>query len=233
MRSMIWLRLGAGPLAFAAALGLAISTTSAQQFPAQDIHFFCGFPPGSGADVLVRYFAEKIRPLTGKNIIVENKVGAGGNIAMEYVARSKPDGYTVFVHAASGVAAFMSLRKVPSVDVAKEIQVAGTINRQPYMIAVHSNTPYKTLADLTAVLKEKGDKGSYGSAISSGTITAEYYKQAFGLKTVEVPYRAGPDIANDLASGHLDFASIDPVVGLEYAETRANGGFLRLAAGNA
>ena len=58
-----------------------MTAASAQQFPAQDIHFFCGFPPGSGADVLVRYFAEKVRPLTGKNIIVENKVGAGGNIA--------------------------------------------------------------------------------------------------------------------------------------------------------
>src|SRR4029078_13209897 len=96
-------------MAFAAALSLAISKTSAQQFPTQDIHFFCGFPPGSGADVLVRYFAEKVRPLTGKNIVVENKVGAGGNIAMEHVARTKPDGYNVFVQAGSGAAAFMSL----------------------------------------------------------------------------------------------------------------------------
>ena len=53
------------------------------QYPAQDIHFICAFPPGSGADVLVRFFAEKVRPLTGKNIIVENRAGAGGNIALD------------------------------------------------------------------------------------------------------------------------------------------------------
>ena len=214
MTNLKWAHYGAAPLAFAAALGLAVTSASAQQFPAQDIHFFCGFPPGSGADVLVRYFAEKVRPLTGKNIVVENKVGAGGNIAMEHVARSKPDGYNVFVQAGSGAAAFMSLRKEPSIDVAKQIQIAGTINRQPYMIVVHSSKPYKTLADLTAVLKEKGDKGSYGSANPSSTITAEFYKQTMGLKTVEVPYRTGQDMVNDVASGQLEFASADPVQAL-------------------
>ena len=70
----------------AAALPLS---AQAQQYPNQDIHFICAFPPGSGADVLVRYFAEQVRPLTGKSIIVENKSGAGGNIAMEYVAQAK------------------------------------------------------------------------------------------------------------------------------------------------
>jgi len=214
MTSVTWLRRGAGLLAFSAAFGLAITAAPAQQFPTQDIHFFCGFPPGSGADVLVRYFAEKVRPLTGKNIVVENKVGAGGNIAMEHVARSKPDGYNVFVQAGSGAAAFMSLRKEPSIDVAKQIQIAGTINRQPYMIAVHSSKPYKTLAELTAVLKEKGDKGSYGSANPSSTITAEFYKQTLGLKTVEVPYRTGQDMVNDVASGQLEFVSADPVQAL-------------------
>src|SRR5919201_641619 len=110
-------------------LAAAPMSAQAQSYPNQDVHFICAFPPGSGADVLVRYFAEKVRPLTGKTVIVENKPGAGGHIALEYVARAKPDGYTVFVHAGSGVAASMSLLKAPSVDVVKQIQIAGTINR--------------------------------------------------------------------------------------------------------
>ena len=69
-----------------AGLAIAPALPARQQYPAQDIHFICAFPPGSGADVLVRYFAEKVRPLTGKNVIVENRSGAGGNIAIEYVA---------------------------------------------------------------------------------------------------------------------------------------------------
>src|SRR3954470_21008274 len=105
----------AAPLAAAVALVFAPCPSPAQQYPTQDIHFICAFPPGSGADVLVRYFAEKVRPLTGKTIIVENKPGAGGHIALEYVARAKPDGYTVFVHAGSGAAAAMSLVKNPQV----------------------------------------------------------------------------------------------------------------------
>src|SRR5262245_5467134 len=158
----------------------------AQSYPNQDIHFICAFPPGSGADVLVRYFGEKVRPLTGKNVIVENKPGAGGHIALEYVARAKPDGYTVFVHAGSGAAASMSLLKAPSVDVSKQIQIAGTINRQPYMIVVHQSKPYKTLAELTAAMKEKGDKATYGTSNPSSTILAEIYRNATGVKAAQV-----------------------------------------------
>ncbi|MGZ3409184.1 MAG: Bug family tripartite tricarboxylate transporter substrate binding protein [Xanthobacteraceae bacterium] len=205
-------------VAFAAAACFAVTSASAQQYPANDIHFICGFPPGSGADVLVRYFAEKVRPLTGKNIIVENKVGAGGAIGMEYAMRAKPDGYTVFVHAGSGVAASMSLLKNPPIDVAKQVQIAGTINRQPYMIVVQSDKPYKSLADLTAVLKEKGDKGTYGTSNPSSTILAETYKNAMGLKTVEVDYKTGADMVNDLASGALDFGAADPVQALSMAK---------------
>jgi tripartite-type tricarboxylate transporter receptor subunit TctC len=204
----------AGPLAFAAAIGLAATTASAQQYPTQDIHFICAFPPGSGADVLVRYFAEKVRPLSGKNIIVENKVGAGGYIGLEYSARAKPDGYTVFVHAGSGAAAAMSLLKNPSIDVGKQIQIAGTINRQPYMIVVQSSKPYKTLADLTAAMKAKGDKATYGTSNPSSTILAEIYKNTTGVSAVQVDYKTGSDMVNDLQSGALDFAAADPVQAL-------------------
>jgi tripartite-type tricarboxylate transporter receptor subunit TctC len=88
-----------------AALGVMQGTVRAQDYPSQDIRFICGFPAGSGADVLVRYFGEKVRPFANRTIIVENKVGAAGNIAAVYTARSKPDGHTVYVHAASAIAA--------------------------------------------------------------------------------------------------------------------------------
>src|SRR6185436_8401058 len=86
-----------------------------------------------------------------------------------------------------------------------------TINQQPYMIVVQANKPHKSLADLTAVLKEKGDKGTYGTSNNSSTILAEFYLNTFGLKTVRVEYRTGNEMVNDLASGALEFASADPV----------------------
>ena len=116
----------------------------AQAYPSQDIRLICAFPPGSGADVLVRYFAEKLRPVAGRTVIVENKSGAGGNIATEYVARAKPDGHTIYVHAATAVAANQHLFKKPPVDAAKAIQIAASINRQPFMLVVDAKSPYKT-----------------------------------------------------------------------------------------
>src|SRR6476646_1423811 len=94
----------------------------AQDYPSQDIRFICGFPPGSGADVFVRYFAEKLRPIAGRTVIVENKPGAASNIATEYVAKSKPDGHTIYPFAVTTVAASMHLFKKPPVDVGKALR---------------------------------------------------------------------------------------------------------------
>lgn len=188
--------------------------TWAQSYPSQDIRLVCAFPAGSGADVLVRYFAEKLRPLVKATVIVENKAGAGGNIASEYVSRAKPDGHTIFVHAATAVAANMSLFKNPPVDVGKTIQVAATINRQPFMLVVDAKSPYKTVADLTAAMKKKGEAASYATAAPTGRIMGEIYKNVMGLKAVEVNYRTAPDSLNELTNGKLDFGMHDPVFSL-------------------
>jgi tripartite-type tricarboxylate transporter receptor subunit TctC len=207
--------------------GVGSSTVArAEQYPAQDIHFICAFPPGSGADVLVRYFADKVRPLTGRNVIVENRAGASGNIAIEYVSRARPDGYTVFVHGASGTAASMSLFKRPPVDVGKTIQVVATINRQPFMIMVDAKSPYRTLAELTAAMKPKGNKASYATAASFGTVVGEVYKLGTGVEAVEVNYKTAVDSLNDQLSGAIDYSVQDPVFAL--AEQRK--GDLRILA---
>jgi tripartite-type tricarboxylate transporter receptor subunit TctC len=190
---------------------------AAQQYPSRDIRFICAFPPGSGADVLVRFFAEQLRPISNRTIIVENKSGAGGNIAVEYVARSKPDGYTVFVHAGSAVAASMHLYKNPPVDVGKAITVAATINRQPFMLVVDAKSSYKSVADLTSAMKQKGDKASYAAAAPTGRIMGELYNQAAGLKAVEVNYKTAPDSINDMLSGAVDYGMHDPVFSLAQA----------------
>ena len=209
-----------------ASAALAPGNARAQTYPSQDIHFICVFPPGSGSDVLVRYFAEKVRPLTGRNIIVENKPGAAGNIGIEYVAKAKPDGYTILVHGAGGTAASMSLFKRPPVDVTKTIQLAATINRQAFMIVVDAKSPHKTLSDLTAAVKPKGDKASYATAARYGTLVGEVYKQGTGIQAVEVNYKAAGDSLNDQLSGAVDFGVHDPV----YALAQHREGRLRILA---
>src|SRR5690348_9596889 len=167
---------------------LAVATTpqaaQAEDYPSQDIRFICAFPAGSGADVIVRYFAEKVRHIAGRTIIVENKVGAAGNIAATYTARAKPDGYTVHVHAGSSVAANMHLFKHPPIDAGKELQVVATINKQPFMVMVPANSPYKTLGELTEAMKKKGDKASYAQSNTTGKVMGELYRQATGITAV-------------------------------------------------
>ena len=201
-------------VALALALGAAPIGAQAQSYPSQDIRLICAFPPGSGADVLVRYFAEKLRPIANRTVIVENKSGAGGNIAMEYVARAKPDGYTIFVHAATAVAANQHLFKKPPIDAAKTIQIAASINRQPFMLVVDAKSPYKTVADLTEAMKKKGDKASYATAAPTGTIMGEIYKDVTKITAVEVNYKTAPDSLNEMLSGKIDFGMHDPVFSL-------------------
>jgi tripartite-type tricarboxylate transporter receptor subunit TctC len=206
--------LGAGAVASAAVLLAGVGDARAQDYPSQDIRLICAFPAGSGADVLVRYFADKLRPIAGRTVIVDNKAGAGGNIAQEYVAKSKPDGHTIFVHAATAVAANQHLFRKPPVDAAKAFQIAATINRQPWMLLVDAKSPYKTVAELTAAMKAKGEKATYATAAPTGRIMGEIYKNATGITAVEVNYKTAPDSLNEMTSGKLDYGLHDPVFSL-------------------
>jgi tripartite-type tricarboxylate transporter receptor subunit TctC len=210
-----------------AVIAVALSGPArAQPYPNQDIHLISAFPAGSGADVLVRYFAEKLRPITGHTIIVENKPGAGGNIATEYIARAKPDGYTIFVHAGNTLASNHYLIRNNPVDAGKQIQVAATINRQAFMLVVDAHRPWKTVTELTAYLKERGEKATYATAANSGVIMCAIYKELAGLKAVEVSYKMAGDSLNDMASGNVDFGCQDPV----FALSQVREGRLRILA---
>ncbi|MFL6796048.1 MAG: Bug family tripartite tricarboxylate transporter substrate binding protein [Xanthobacteraceae bacterium] len=218
MKLGLLLRIGATSCAFALASTATFAQSNpSQSYPSQDIRLICAFPPGSGADVLVRYFAEKLRPLANRTVIVENKSGAGGNIATEYVARAKPDGHTIYVHAATAVAANQHLFKRPPVDAAKALQIAASINRQPFMLVVDAKGPYTSVAELTQAMLKKGDKASYATAAPTGTIMGEIYKDATGIKAVEVNYKTAPDSINEMLSGKIDYGMHDPVFSLAQA----------------
>jgi len=209
-----------------ATLLLAATPAVAQTYPAQDIHLICGYPAGSGADIIVRYYAEKLRPLAGRPVLVDNKTGAMGNIATEYVARAKPDGHTVYLNGSGVLAASMYLFKKPPVDVGRELQVVAAVNRLATMLAVRADAPWQSLAELTAHLKQKGDKASYAAANPVSQAVGEIYKQATGVTAVQVNYKTGFDTANDVKSGAVDYAVLDPV----YALAQQREGRLRILA---
>ncbi len=213
-------------LAFGLSTGAASAQAKEPPYPSKDIHIASAFPPGSGADVLVRFFAERIRPFTEKAVLVENKAGAGGNIATEYVVRSKPDGYTMFIHAGNTLASNYHLVKNNKVDASKQIQIAATINKQAFMLVVDASKPWKNIAELTKHLKERGDKASYGTAANSGVVMCAMYKELARLQSVEVNYKMAQDTLNDMANGTVDFGCHDPV----FALSQAREGRLRILA---
>jgi len=214
-------------IAPAALAGLIIASSGVRnasaEYPSQDIHVICAFPAGSGADVLVRYFAEKLREKSGGTVIVENKPGAAGNIAAEYTVRSKPDGHTIHIHAGSSTAANFWLFRKPPFDPSKDLQVAATLNQQPFMVMVPAGSPYKNLRELTAAMKAKGDKASYAQSNTTGKVMGELYKVATGVTAVEIPYRTASDSLNDFASGRLDYGMMDP----QFAMAQSRAGRLR------
>jgi tripartite-type tricarboxylate transporter receptor subunit TctC len=189
----------------------------AQNYPSRQLSFVCAFPAGSGADVLVRYFSEKMSAVLGQTVIVENKPGANGNIAAVYTARAKPDGYTVFVHSGTSVAANTWLFKKPPIDVVKDLRGVQFINKQPFMIVVRADSPIKDIPELTAHLKDRSGAASYATTATAGKVFGESYKQMTGAQATEVSYRTGPDTMNDVTSGHVDFAVLDPVFSLSQA----------------
>ncbi len=209
----------------ASAMALPTPPAHAQEdWPAKPVRIVVPFATGGTTDIAARIVAEQLTASLKQTFIVENKAGAGGNIAAEYVSRAKPDGHVIFVHAATAVAANMSLFAKPPVDVAKTIQIAATINRQPFMVVVDAKSPHKTLADLTKAMLAKGEKASYASAASNGTVMGELYKARTGIKAVEVVYKTAVDSLNDQLSGAVDYAMHDPV----YALAQQREGRLRI-----
>lgn len=217
--------LAAVTLALAAVTGGA-NSARAQDYPSQDIRLIVGFPAGSGADIFVRYFADKLRPLAGRTVIVENKVGAASNIATEFVAKSKPDGHTLYPFAGTTVAASMHLFKKPPVDVGKALRVAATTSNLAFMLVVDAKSPYKTVADLTAAMKKKGKAANYAVAANPGRIMGAIYKDKAGLEATEVIYRTAPDSLNEIQNGRIDYGLHDAV----FATSQQRQGRLRILA---
>ncbi len=198
-------------LLLAAGLGvLAVATpVHAQDYPTREVKLICGFVAGSGADIIHRFVAKQLQAISGRTFLVENRPGAAGNIASTFVSKAKPDGYTVYPVGGSALASSVHLYKQLAFDPVNDFEPVGTILKQGWLLVVDAKSPFKTLPELTAYLKEKKDKASYSTATTNGAVMGELYKTYAGLETVQVNYKTIGDSLNDLTSGNIDFAMAD------------------------
>jgi len=190
-------------------------SAAAQDYPTHEIRSVCNFTAGSGADILVRYYSDKLSRLAGRPVIVENRPGAQGLVATDFVAKSKPDGYTIMLTPASSTLATAPhiFKQIPF-DPQKDLAPVTTVVMGPaFTIAVDAAKPYKNVDDLVKALKPKQGNGFYGTQSNSGQVTGELFKQMAGLKTTYVPYKATTDALSSLLSGEVDFLTVDATWG--------------------
>lgn len=208
----------------------AATLANAQEYPARDIRSICNFAPGSGADIIVRYYSDKLSKLAGKPVIVENKPGAAGAIATADLARSRPDGYTVMITPASStIAAAPHLFKSLPFNPDKDFTAVTTIASLSFVLLVDAAKPIKTVDELVAHLKSRPNQGFYGTSNNTGVIAAELFKHAAGLNTTYAPYKTNTQALTDLLQGTLDFLSYDAT----WASGQAKGGRVRVIAATA
>jgi tripartite-type tricarboxylate transporter receptor subunit TctC len=198
-------------LAALAVAALTGPTTAQDAYPSREIKIICGYAAGTGADVIVRIFADRLRTLTdGKPVIVENKPGALTQIAAEGVKNARPDGYTLFITAGnSTMSANPHLYKNIKYDPLKDFAPVTTLIKLPFMVVVAPQSPINSMKDLEAHLKAKGEKGTYGYPNTFSQVATELYKTRLGLKPLGVAYSATPQAIPDLAKGDLDFVISD------------------------
>ena len=193
-----------------ALIGFSTPYVQAQEYPSREIHSVCSYAAGSGADILVRYYSDKLARLSGKPVIVENRAGAQGIIGTEYAARAKPDGYTILVAPISStLAAAQFLYKKLPYDPIRDFAPVAPISSLNFVFAVDAKSPVKTLQDLIAEMKKKPDHGSYGIANNTGQVAGEVFKEMAGLKSVMVPYTTTAPAVTDLIGGRLDYVVSD------------------------
>jgi tripartite-type tricarboxylate transporter receptor subunit TctC len=199
---------------------LCVSSASAQEYPTRELHSVVNFPPGTGMDITIRFFAAKLSEMIGKPVIVDNKPGALGNIATEYVARSKPDGYTFMITPASSTlaAAAATFKKLPF-DPVKDLQPVMLLFKLGFVFAVDGKSPIKSIAELTDALKKKPGNGAYGTGANTGIVAAELYKVRAGLETNQVLYKGVYENLNDLYGGQIDYGTFDPTAAAEPTRT--------------
>ncbi|MDH7794798.1 MULTISPECIES: tripartite tricarboxylate transporter substrate binding protein [unclassified Beijerinckia] len=214
--------LGAGALSLTVPGG---AFAQAENYPAQPMHIYIGFPAGSGADILGRYFTNKLTELTGKTIVVENRPGANSNIALGLVAKAKPDGYSILFSANSNMAGSRYMFKSLPFDTVQDFVPAGTFAQIVFVVVVAADSKLNSIADLTAFLKTT-DRAKYGYTNQMGILCAELYKSTTGTKAEPVSYRTAPDALPDVVNGTLDFMVMDGT----YAAAQVRSGRLKCLA---
>ena len=223
-------------IALAALLCTTAGAAFAQAFPAPNrpIRMIAPFAAGASTDRLARFVADSMARSLGTQVLVENKAGAGGNIAAEFVAKAPADGYTILLSSAAILTVNPHLYKKLSFDAVKDFAPLTVAVRMPLVLIANPEQPYKTIKELTDYARAHPGKLTYGSAGigTSQHIAGELYKSMARVDVVHVPYKGGAPAMTDLLGGQVNLLftqapSAQPQVKAGKARALAIGSALR------
>ena len=200
----------------AACVGLAASLpllpvpSLAQTYPSKPVKVVVGYSAGGAVDVVARTLGQSLAAIMGQPFVIENKPGAGTNIAVKSVIDAPPDGYTLLM-AANALAANMALYQPAPFDAEKELVPVALVGRVPVVIAANASAPYSTVAQLIAAAKANPGSVAFATPGNGSTphMAAELFARAAGISLLHVPYRGGAQAITDVIGGQVPLLAMN------------------------
>ena len=194
-------------LALSTILALPTGEAAAQAWPSRPIRFIVGLPPGGSPDYLSRLLAERLQPVLGQPLVVENRPGAAGNIAREFVARQPADGYTLLMSESTHVMSAGIGAKLPY-DPIKDFEPISLVATIPFGLTVNASMPVRSLKEFLDYVKSAPRPLNYGTSGVGGPhhFAAELLRSMTGINAVHVPYKGSAGIIPALLTGEIDFS---------------------------
>ncbi len=210
-------------LAAATSLLLALASAASAQapYPNRNITLVLPFAAGSGTDTTTRLIGKELGVALGVSTVIDNKAGANGSIAASYVARSAPDGYTLFVTTNTTHSANPYLLKTMSYDPVKDFTPIARTGDLPFMLVIHPDVPANSVAELIALAKKEPGKYTYASGSSSASVSGATFARLAGIDLLHVPYKSSPPALTDVIAGRISMMFIDVPTGLPHVNAKA------------
>ena len=202
--------------------GVAVfSESKAQNYPTKPITIIVPFGAGSATDIISRVVAQELGTVLKQTVVVENRPGANGAIAGQFVARSAPDGYTLFMSTNSPHSAVPFLMKNPPYDAAKDFTAITRMGSYTLMLVVHPSIPATSVKELIAHVKANPGKLTYASANTSGVVAGATLKHWAKLDMLHVPYKSAPIALQDLLPGRVSMMFNDFTTSIPHIKSKA------------
>jgi len=203
-----------------AAISLTMALTAAASaqapYPNHNITLVLPFAAGSGTDTTTRLIGKELGVALGVSTVIDNKAGANGSIAASYVARSAPDGYTLFVTTNTTHSANPFLLKIMSYDPVKDFTPIARTGDLPFMLVINPEIPANSVAELIALAKKEPGKYSYASGSSSAIVSGATFARLAGIDLLHVPYKSSPPALTDVIAGRVSMMFVDVPTGLPH-----------------